>query len=551
MKFGRFTLEDAEGVILAHSIRQGGLTLKKGHRLRPDDISALRELDLTEIQGAKLGAGDIHEDEAAALIGNTLKTDGITVKPPFTGRVNFHADWDGLFIPLRDVIDAINAIDEGITIATLPPNETVRAGDMIATVKIIPFAVAEAALQQVLKLIGGTPAPAMSVAGFRKMRFALIQTRLPGTKPSVLEKTVDVMRGRLAAFDAEIGSDCIVPHRRDALTGALETALKSTCDGILIVGASAITDRCDTIPSAITAVGGTIRHFGMPVDPGNLLLTAQIGDRPVLGMPGCVRSSRPNGADWVLGRICAGIEVTGKDIMTMGVGGLLKEIPSRPLPRKTRPKDDGPENGASFAIAAAVLAAGKSSRMGDKNKLLLELGGKPLVRHAVEHLLEAGVSPVVVVLGGSGDAVRTALSGLEVTFVENPAYEEGLSSSLKVAVEAMPDEVDGMIAALGDMPFIGSDDIGKLCAAFNPTEGRAICVPTVGGKRGNPVLWSSEFFDEIRSLRGDVGGKHLIGLYSEAVEEVPVGNDGPIIDVDTPDALSTARLRLEGDSGEV
>jgi molybdenum cofactor cytidylyltransferase len=302
---------------------------------------------------------------------------------------------------------------------------------------------------------------------------------------------------------------------------------------LLIAGASAITDRSDVLPAAIVAAGGEIEHFGMPVDPGNLLLLARLDGRPVLGLPGCCRSPKLNGFDWVLERLAAGIEVTGRDIMRMGVGGLLMEIASRPQPREAEGAAAGPPR-----TAAVILAAGQSRRMGGPNKLLLPIGGKPMVRHVVEAAMASRATPVVVVVGHQQHEVRQALRGLKVQFVANPDFVAGLSTSLKAGLDALPASVDGAVVCLGDMPRVTATLIDRLIGAFNPVEGRGIVLPTWNGKRGNPVLWARAFFAEMHGVAGDVGARHLIGQHPDAVVEVEAEDDASLVDIDTPEALA-------------
>src|SRR6202011_4010190 len=142
-----------------------------------------------------------------------------------------------------------------------------------------------------------------------------------------------------------------------ALVRALEGSLKSGAELVIVFGASAIADKRDVIPAAVEAIGGRIEHFGMPVDPGNLLLIGEARNRPVLGAPGCARSPKENGFDWVLMRLLAGLPVGRGDINGMGVGGLLMEIVTRPQPRE-EPSPSGKRT------AALLLAAGRSTRMG-------------------------------------------------------------------------------------------------------------------------------------------------------------------------------------------
>src|SRR6185312_16690162 len=188
----------------------------------------------------------------------------------------------------------------------------------------------------------------------------------------------------------------------------------------------------DVIPAAIEHVGGAVEHFGMPVDPGNLLLIGKAGNVPVLGAPGCARSPVENGFDWVLMRLLAGLKVSRSDLTGMGVGGLLMEIVTRPQPRVPT-ATDGNRN-----ISAVVLAAGRSTRMGGPNKLLAELRGKPLVRIVTEQVLASKASDVTVVTGHQADEVQRALQGLKVRFVHNPEFASGLASSVKAGIAAVP-----------------------------------------------------------------------------------------------------------------
>jgi molybdenum cofactor cytidylyltransferase len=294
------------------------------------------------------------------------------------------------------------------------------------------------------------------------------------------------------------------------------------------------------IPAAVEAIGGRIEHFGMPVDPGNLMLVGTARERPILGAPGCARSPKENGFDWVLMRLLAGLPVSREDVTGMGVGGLLMEIVTRPQPRE----EPAPEKGRR--IAAVILAAGQSTRMGGPNKLLAEIGGRPLVRIAAEEALASRARPVIVVTGHQRDNVEAALDGLDVQRVHNPDFADGLSTSLRAGLAAVPDDVDGAIVCLGDMPQVRAALVDRLIGAFDPERGALVVVPTIDGKRGNPVVWSRRFFPELMALQGDVGARNLIGRYPEAVAEVPLADTAALVDVDTPEALVKLKAELEG-----
>jgi molybdenum cofactor cytidylyltransferase len=377
---------------------------------------------------------------------------------------------------------------------------------------------------------------------FQKKNAGLVQTSLPGTKEAVLDKTREAVDRRLAALDCPPALEKRVTHDPQAVAAALADLRDQGADLLLVSGASAIVDRRDVVPLGIEAAGGEIVHFGMPVDPGNLILLANIGSRPVLGLPGCARSPKVNGFDWVLERLVAGLEVTPRDIMLMGAGGLLKEIGTRPLPRSKAVQDAEEGDSVPAAprapqIAAVVLAAGQSRRMGTLNKLLSEIGGVPMVRHAVQAALASQAEDVIVVTGYQANELENVLEGLAVKTVHNPDYASGLSASLHRGLGVVSEDADGAVVVLGDMPAISAEIIDRLIAAFNPTEGREICIPTWNGKRGNPVLIARRFFPEIQEIAGDVGAKVVIGEYPESIVEVAMDNEGVLTDIDTPEAL--------------
>jgi len=551
VKFGETPLADAAGAILAHSRKVGGRTLKKGRVLTAEDVAALAAAGLSSVVAARLEPGDVAENAAADAVAQHLAGANVSIGRGFTGRTNFFAEAAGLCVVDRGAVERFNLVDETITLATLPPDAVVAPKEMVATVKIIPFAVREAAVEACAKLARAA-APIFRVAPFKPHKVALIQTRLPGLKESVLDKTVETTRERLSALGSTLIQETRVEHDEAALVPELGRGLATGADLVLVNGASAILDRRDVIPAAIVACGGVIEHFGMPVDPGNLMLIGRVGTRPVLGLPGCARSPRVNGFDWVLRRLVAGLPIDAPALAQMGVGGLLGEIPSRPLPRAQATPDGAPESPApprAPRVAALVLAAGRSRRMGTLNKLLIGIDGKPMVRHVVEAVRAAHLAPVIVVTGHERDQVEAVLQDLPITMVFNAAFAEGLSSSLKAGLGAVPAEADAVLVCLGDMPRVAAADIERIVAAFNPVEGREIVVPTRNGKRGNPVLWARRFFPEmVREVAGDVGARHLIGAYPEAVVDVEMTSDGILTDIDTPQALArlaaTAKIEV-------
>jgi molybdenum cofactor cytidylyltransferase len=537
MKFGPLPPPEAEGGIAVHSIRKDGLVLKKGTKIGKAEVAALQAAGISEIVVAKIEPGDISEDEAAAQIAAAVAGEGTRVDRAFTGRANLFAETAGLLVVDREAIDKLNLVDESITFATLAAYKPVVAGEMIATVKIVPFAVPAAARDAALK-VTRAKAPLIKIVPYRVRKVGIVSTTLPGLASKVIEKTLKVTAERLAPAGATIVAERRVPHEQRAVAAALKEVLDAGAELVVVFGASAIADRRDVIPAAVEAVGGRIEHFGMPVDPGNLLLVADASGRPVLGAPGCARSPKENGFDWVLMRLLAGLKVPREAITGMGVGGLLMEIVTRPQPR------DEPVTPPQ-RVAAVVLAAGRSTRMGGPNKLLAEIGGRPLVRIATEEALASRAKPVIVVTGHQRDRVEAALAGLPVRFVHNPDFAQGLGTSVRTGIAAVPPEDDGAVVCLGDMPQVDAALIDRLIAAFDPERGALAVIPTIDGRRGNPVLWSRRFFAELMAIEGDIGARNLIARYNEAVAEVPVTGKAALVDIDTPDALMGVKAEME------
>jgi len=532
MKFGPASPAEAVGGVTVHTLRQGSLVLKKGTTIGPAEVEALKKAGVKDIVVVRLEPGDVSEDVAAASIAQAVTGEGINVERAFTGRANLFAARPGILVVDRAAVDRINNVDEAITFATLPAFKPVVEGEMIATVKLIPFGV-EAELRDAAVAAAGNGA--LRVAPYVIKRVGVVSTLLPGLASKVVDKTLRVTAERLAPAGAAIIAERRVPHEEAALAPAIKELLGLGAELVIVFGASAIADRRDVIPAAISDIGGAIEHFGMPVDPGNLLLIGSANGVPVLGAPGCARSPVENGFDWVLMRLLAGIKVTRTELMGMGVGGLLMEIVTRPQPR-AEPKAEGDHH-----VAAIILAAGRSTRMGGPNKLLAELSGKKLVRIATEQALASKASEVIVVTGHQADLVEQALAGLKVKFVRNPDFAGGLASSVKAGISAVSRDADGAVICLGDMPLIDAGLIDRLIEAFAPDRGNLIVVPVADGRRGNPVLWSRRFFKELMTLDGDIGARHLIARHAEAVADVPVEGNSAFLDIDTPQALEAAR----------
>ncbi|MQB42927.1 molybdopterin-binding/glycosyltransferase family 2 protein [Rhizobium sp. ICMP 5592] len=544
MIFGDFPTREAVGAVLAHSVRLPDGSFAKGHVLAQADIDRLAVAGIDRVIAARIEPGDLMEDEAAERLARAITPDHLTFSEAATGRVNVHSAVDGLFVANRAAVDRLNSVDPAITLACLADHVPVRRGDMVATFKIIPLAVAGTKIAAGIDILRRmTP---FEVKPFLPHAVSLIATELPSLKTSVMDKTARILSQRLQLAGSALTREERVAHCAPAVAEAIGGALRAADRApklMIVFGASAVIDAGDVIPEAIRLAGGDVIQVGMPVDPGNLLVLGKVGDVYVVGAPGCARSPKENGFDWVLDRILAGEQPTPQEISGMGVGGLLMEIQSRPRPRDISVKPE-----AQISVAIILLAAGKASRMGEggPHKLLAEFDGIPLVQRSALTALSSGAASVVAVTGHRHGEIEEALAGLAVERIYNPDYASGMASSLVAGIGApAAQRADGVLVMLADMPGVTSDDLKALIVAFRQANGQAIVRAVSRGKRGNPVILPRAVYDAVMRLEGDVGARHIIETSGLAVVDVDIG-DAAHLDVDTPEAVLAAGGILKG-----
>jgi len=527
MKFGPVKLENAVGLLLAHSIQGATKPLKKGTRLSSEDVADLRAAGLVEIIAARLEQDDLSEDDAATALAGLLTNDHISASAAFTGRANLFAETAGVLQIDIEAINALNGVDEAITLATLPNLTRVKPGTMIGTVKIISYGVSQNSLSRI------SLNDALRVVPFKLKTASLVLTKTSALTEKALNKGKSVIAKRASDLGLELVDHAVVEHTSAAIAKSLTEAKGEL---LLILGASATSDRMDVSPTGLIEAGGTLTRFGMPVDPGNLLFLGELNARPVVGLPGCARSPVLNGADWVLERLVAGLSVSAQSIAEMGVGGLLKENPKRPQPRTAKPMQTRPN------IDVVVLAAGASSRMRGDDKLLETVSGVPLLRHIAQEMLNSHARNVHVVLRPKDDARLAAIKGLDLHLETSPDWQNGMSSSIKAGLTALLPDSDGTLIVLADMPEITGDHINKLIAGFSPDDEREIVqAVSADGKSGHPVLFGRRFFESLSALSGDRGARELLRDMKDFITEVPIKGNAATTDLDTPEAWAVWR----------
>ena len=522
---------ESTGLVLAQTYNLTSKTISKGTFITDEILDYFKMGNVQTILCAVPEEGDIHEDEAAEAISNAIDKNQIYAEKASTGRVNFKSQSLCLVRYERALIREVNLVDESIAFSIVEHNQLIAKNDLIATLKIIPFFTKKKYVDQVIKILARNEL--YKIHTLKKKEVALIQTCFEWQKKSIFTATSNVTRARLEALECPLKKETLIPHDYKSLCLEIESSIDNGAQLLLISGASAITDRSDYIPKAILSVGGEIIQFGLAVDPGNLLLIGQVGSTTIIGMPGCARSPKLNGFDWVLQLLIANIPINKEELADMGAGGLLMEIASRPLPRalaksvKKRKKK----------IMGVILAAGNSTRMGKDNKLLKNIGGAPLVRNTAIEMLKSDIDSCSIVLGYQSDKVAATIKDLNINLILNPLWEEGQASSLKAALNTLDTSYSDLLVMLGDLPGVKSKHINKVIEAHLLTDNRKskITIPSFNGKKGNPVIWGRSFFSDLSNLEGDVGGRALFGQHPAAINLIDMDDKAVVTDTDTPE----------------
>ena len=525
MWFGELSTQECEHCILAHSIRTDKRRISKGTVLDQATIDELLSAGYDELTVARLDDTDVGENVAARQLADVLSDNTIRAERAHTGRVNLYAEFDGLLTYDTAAVIAANSVSPDITLSVLAPDQWVLAGRMIASVKIIPYAVPLEDLDQVITSLNIS---ACVVHRPHPSNVVLIQSRLPSVKAATLDKTRSVTEQRVQSRSSELVAELRCEHTLAGVSDSLATAIEKSPDIILIVGASAISDYRDVLPASVRQCGGTVQRVGLPVDPGNLLMLGDLNGVPVLGLPGCARSPKHNGVDLLLDRIVVGLSIDDQWLNRLCIGGLLGEVHDRPQPRVT--------TGESKGVAALILAAGSSRRSGSTNKLLHHYCGKPMVCSVVESVTGSAVVDSLIVTGHQSERVVQAVESYGVNTCHCAGFMNGMAHSIATGLSQLQ-SYDAVLVCLGDMPHISSSIIDLIISASSDSLTDKIIVPVHQGRRGNPVMIGRAFFDSLLQNEGDSGARNLIKMYPEQVVEVDVGSDAIFLDYDTEDAL--------------
>lgn len=337
MKFGPVSLDEAHGKILGHNVTgpDGRRIFRKGRPLEPEDIERLKELGRQTVYVAELEPGDVGENSAAKRIAEKLFDRHFRLSGPSTGRANVYTTTLGV---LRVEVERLFEINrcEGITLATLRNNSPVIEAKIAATLKILPYAVPES-MVKTAELLARENGPLLRLDRLVQRHVSLILSGSPSARERIVRSFESALSQRLEQLGSGIDTvDFVVLDQEEdeaALAAMIDKRVEGGAQLVILAGETAIMDRYDIAPRAVERAGGGVISFGAPVDPGNLLMLAHLGETPILGAPGCARSPKDNIIDLVLPRLLVGDRLERDDVITLAHGGLLEDVPERPSPR--------------------------------------------------------------------------------------------------------------------------------------------------------------------------------------------------------------------------
>lgn len=326
MKLKELPVTDIVDTILVHNITyaNGRKAISKGTRLTTDHCNLLQELGHQQVLVALLGAGDISENEAAGQIAMVLQSENLSFRRGAGGRMNFEADCDGILVIDEKQLLALNHLP-GVTLATRPQYEIVgpnQPEQRVASLKIIPYAIPQTVLKQAIALTTNSPGiiTLRPIPANKQVALLLIGEASTHSKlKSSFETPIRTRLERLGGVLNQVEAILLTPKAIQQAT----LDLTKRCDLLIIAGQTSIMDKSDMIPTALVMAGAEFILHGVPVEPGNLMGLAYLGQKPILCAPGCARSPNYNVVDLILPRLLLGDHLTQADIAIWGLGGLL------------------------------------------------------------------------------------------------------------------------------------------------------------------------------------------------------------------------------------
>lgn len=318
-------IQDAIGMTLCHDITAmvdgfKGAAFKRGHVITQEDIPKLLDIGKQHVFIWEENAGEIHEEDAARRLSQMTTVDGAHYGSVSEGKIQLFADQDGMFRVDKALLAAVNRIGD-ITITTLPDHYPVKAGDRLASMRIVPLVTEERQIAEAEALCAGKQL--YDLRPFKPLKVGIIITGSEIYHGRIKDKFERVARAKLAHYPAEILGVHVCDDELDMIVGAGRALLAEGAELLIFSGGMSV-DPDDLTPSAIREMGAEIISYGVPSQPGNMTLVAYLDQAALLGVPGAAISRPTTMFDVLLPQIFCGDPLTKDDLIRLGEGGLCQ-----------------------------------------------------------------------------------------------------------------------------------------------------------------------------------------------------------------------------------
>jgi len=520
------TPSQAKGFELVYPLFVQGTFIENGRPLTEGDMFLLKEAGITSILAVKSEKDELSQNMACEILANEIIGLNTYWTPPLNGLLKIYAADKGILNVSRKRLERFNEKNETLILTTKTPFQMVEKDELIATLYISPPYLSKQSIESyILKLSGLSSL--IKINPLKEKTFSFLRTTFSSFSEEKQKNFVKIIEKKISSYKGSLSHFEICSHTIDEVERQLEFLLDDTPDSYLFIsGAFPSIHQNDVIPQALHNKGADIETFNIPIYPGFHLVKASFGSKQIYILPEDIEKSEQNSFDFLLRMISSEIPIDESLLRGLCVGGLLeKSINTNQTLKRTHRTVKTTTN-----IGVLILAGGLSKRSLKGNKLLLRHQGKSLIQRTVQNAIKSKASLVLTVTGFEAGLIEKELASLDTRCIFNPNFEEGVSRSISLANNFFPKEIDGVLILPGDMPCFDEKAINTLIEAF---ESDKIIIPTEGGLRHNPVLWSRLFLKNSLLLNEFPSIKQIFPTLEKNIKEIEMKKEDIFFDLNT------------------
>lgn len=490
-----FDLNRALGVKIFEEIRLDGMILEKGRTLNEEDIIQLKLSGIPSVFGAIMSETDLTLEAALGIIAAKLCGNNTAYAVSHGGICKIAAVQDGIFLCSDDRVAKFNRYSHNVILNTIAPYSFVTAGEVIAELQITSPVVSQDAVDKIIYSLSGN-IELLSVKEQAPKKTALIYTKFynDAVETAHFTSVVKKLVQDFSLLQLDYANEYNAVHTREEVANAVEKAVADGNEVIFIIPGVKTNDKDDIVPSALNSYVDEIVNYGIPQVDASDLVIAYKRNAKIISLPFKYDTTDSKLVDHYIKLAVINDKIYDYDFarpqnILIGERQGLTEAETEQLvssENKSLGKDEA-------NIAVVILAAGVGRRAG-RNKLLVDVNGKPLFMNAVQAAMQSKASPVFVVTGNQAAEVSEFLEDIDVNIVYNPSYNAGVKTSLNLGLKSVPSFCEGAIILPADMPNITPKFLNKMIAAFKKGQEKQVIMAAHKGIKHNPILWSKALF---------------------------------------------------------